>query len=71
MILNESIGHSIIKQVMIVCISVRKLNFPNLSKRLENIINIDQYDIEDKIDAIPQIVRRDSGGFLISTRDKG
>jgi len=56
---------------MIVCISVRKLNFPNLSKRLENIINIDQYDIEDKIDAIPQIVRRDSGGFLISTRDKG
>ena len=27
--------------------------------------------IGDKIDEIPQIVRRDSGGFLISTRDRG
>ena len=27
--------------------------------------------IEDKTDAIPQIVRRDGGGFLISTRDRG
>jgi len=73
-ILNESLdrGLSIIKQVMIACISVRKLNFPGLSKHLEN-ISIDHWsdEIEDKIDAIPQIVRRDSGGFLLSTRERG
>jgi len=73
-ILNESLdrGISIIKQVMLACISVRKLNFPGLSTRLENIFNIDYWAdvIVDKIDAIPQIVRRDSGGFLISTRDR-
>ena len=72
-ILNESDRHDIIKQVMRACISVRKLNFPNLSTRLENIIKIDHWSdvIVDKTDAIPQIVRRDSGGFLISTRDRG
>ena len=62
----------IIKQVMLTCISVRKLNFPKLSTRLENISKIDHWsnDIEDKIGAIPQIVRRNSDGFLISTRDR-
>jgi len=75
-ILNESDRHGIIKQVMIACTSRRKrslvLNFPGLSKRLEY-IKISRWldDINDKIDAIPQIVRRDSGGFLVSTRDRG
>jgi len=68
--------NDIIKQVMIACTSRRKrslvLNFPGLSKRLEY-IKISRWldDINDKIDAIPQIVRRDSGGFLVSTRDRG
>ena len=72
-ILNECDRHGIIKQVMLACISVRKLNFTGLSKRLENISKIDYWSsvVEDKIDAIPQIARRDSGGFLISTRDRG
>ena len=73
-ILNErSHDHGIIKQLMITCISVRKLNFPKLSTRLENVSKIDHWSdvIEDKIATIPQIVRRDSGGFLISTRDRG
>jgi len=74
-ILNESLdrGVSIIKQVMITCISARKMNFPGLSTRFENIFNIDYWSdvIDEKVDTIPQIVRRDSGGFLISARDKG
>ena len=74
-ILNESLdrGISIIKQVTLACISARKLNFAGLSTRLENIVKIDYWSdvIRDKIDAIPHIVRRDNGGFLISTRDRG
>ena len=52
-------NHHIIRQVMVACISVRKLNFPNLSARLENISKIDHWSnvIGDKIDEIPQIVR--------------
>jgi len=72
-ILNESVDRGIIKKVMLTCISVRKLNFPKLSTRLKNISKIDHWSnvIRDKIDAILQIVRRDNGGFLISTRDRG
>ena len=72
-ILNESDHRGIIRQLLLACISVRKLNYPGLSTRLENISKIDYWlsEIDDKVDAIPQIVRRDSGGFLISTRDRG
>ena len=70
-ILNESPDDDIFKQIMkmIACTSRRKrslvLNFPCLSKRLEYIIKISRCldDIRDKIDVIPQIVRRDSGRF--------